>query len=130
MSILFDSEVDLLMHQIQTIRIDTAKDRRLNWAFNFDWLYFSLQQEIHRRKQEGSAPGELVEIPTKYKGLVMGKGGDNLRNISTQTGAKVIRKEGEVFIVSGTEEQRQQARVNIKIIIVSKSISLLYVLLN
>ena len=49
----------------------------------------------------------------------MGKGGDNLRNISTQTGAKVVRKQGEVYIASGTEEQRQQAKVLIKIIIVS-----------
>ena len=64
-------------------------------------------------------PCELVEVPSEYKGLVIGKGGDNLRNISTQTGAKVIRKQGDVYIVSGTEEQRQQAKVHIKIIIVS-----------
>ena len=49
----------------------------------------------------------------------MGKGGDNLRNISTQTGAKVVRKQGEVYIASGTEKQRQQAKVVIKVIIVS-----------
>ena len=49
----------------------------------------------------------------------MGKRGDNLRDISTQTGAKLIRKEGEVYIVSGTEEQRQQAKVHIKVKIVS-----------
>ena len=61
-----------------------------------------------------------MEIPSEYKGLVMGKGGDTLRNISTQTGAKVIRKGGEVYIVSGTEEQREQARVHIKIIMVSR----------
>ena len=49
----------------------------------------------------------------------MGKGSDNLRKISTQTAAKVVRKQGEVYIARGTEEQRQQAKVLIKIIIVS-----------
>ena len=49
----------------------------------------------------------------------MGTGGDNLRNISTETGAKVIRKEGEVYIVSGTRQQRQQARAYIGHVIVS-----------
>ena len=78
-----------------------------------------LQQEIQSRTSERPPLGELIEIADEYKGLVMGKGGDNLRNISTQTGAKVVRKQGEVYIASGTEEQRQQAKVLIKIIIVS-----------
>lgn len=73
-------------------------------------------------------PCELVEVPSEYKGLVIGKGGDNLRNISTQTGAKVIRKQGDVYIVSGTEEQRQQAKVHIKIIIVSGSVLFLVII--
>lgn len=60
-----------------------------------------------------------MEIPQVYKGLVMGKGGDNLRDISTQTGAKVIRKDGEVYIAGGTEQQRQQAKLHISTIIVS-----------
>ena len=79
----------------------------------------SQQQERQRKKCERAPPGELVEIPSKYKGLVIGKGGDNLRDISTQTGAKVTSKEGEVYIVSGTEKQRQQAKVHIKTIVVS-----------
>ncbi|XP_078355398.1 uncharacterized protein LOC144640040 [Oculina patagonica] len=70
-------------------------------------------QEIQSRKNTAPLPDELVEISAKYKGLVMGKGGDNLRNISTETGAKVIRKDGEVHIVSGTRQQRQQAKVYI-----------------
>ena len=77
--------------------------------------------------EEGAPPGELVDVPSKYKGLVMGKGGDNLRKISTQTGAKVIRKQGDVYIVGGTEEQRQQAKVHIKIIIVSGSVLFLVI---
>lgn len=58
----------------------------------------------------------------------MGTGGDNLRNISTETGAKVIRKDGEVHIVSGTTQQRQQAKVYIGNLIVSISLRMhLYV---
>ena len=72
--------------------------------------------------REGTPPGELVEVPDKYKGLVMGKGGDNLREISTLTGARVIRKAGEVYVTGGTREQREQAKVHIKIKIVSRSI--------
>ena len=49
----------------------------------------------------------------------MGKGGYNLSCISTKTGAKLIRKAGEVYIVSGTEEQKQLARLHIKVEIVS-----------
>ena len=82
------------------------------------------QEETTRRKQEEALPGELVEVPQEYKGLVIGKGRDTLRNISTQTGANVILKGGEVYIASGTEEQREQARVHIKIIIVSRSLIL------
>ncbi|KAJ7369989.1 hypothetical protein OS493_034935 [Desmophyllum pertusum] len=78
----------------------------------------SSQEILSRENDAPRAPfGELVQIPAIYKGLVMGKGGDNLRNISTQTGAKVIRKYGEVQITSGTKQQRQQAKVLIGSII-------------
>ena len=69
--------------------------------------------------REGAPPGELVEVPDEYKGLVIGKGGDNLRYISTLTGARVIRKDGEVYVTSGTREQREQAKAHIKSQIVS-----------
>ena len=82
-------------------------------------MQFFFQQEIQSRTKERPPLGEPVEIPDEYKGLVMGRGGDNLRHISTQTGAKVIRKQGDVYIASGTEQQRQQAKVLIKINIVS-----------
>ena len=87
----------------------------------FAWRPFFLRQEkINKRIEEQSLAGELVEIPEGYKGLVIGKEGSNLRRISNQTGAKVIRKsDREVYIVSGTEEQRQKAKVHIKITIVS-----------
>lgn len=55
---------------------------------------------------------ELVKIPGKYKGLVMGTDGAKLREISAQTGANVIRsyKDGEVYITLGNHDQRKNAR--------------------
>lgn len=57
----------------------------------------------------------------------MGKGGDNLRDISTQTGAKVTRKDGEVYIASGTEQQQQQAKLYISTIIVSSFLHRIFI---
>ena len=61
-----------------------------------------------------------MEVPKEYKGLVIGKWGKNLMDISKTTGAQVIRRNGEVFIIEGKEEEREQARIAIKIKIVSK----------
>jgi len=58
---------------------------------------------------------DLVKIPAEYKGLIIGKGGAKLREISEQTGAEVSRRKGEVYITSGTERQREEAKVNIGI---------------
>ena len=62
-----------------------------------------------------------MDIPAEYKGLIIGKGGANLREISNETGAEVIRKRGEVYIIYGTENQREQAKVNIGIRVVGRS---------
>ena len=61
-----------------------------------------------------------MEVPKEYKGLVFGKGGKNLMDISKNTGAKVIPRNREVFIIEGTEEAREKARIEIKVKIVSK----------
>lgn len=84
-----------------------------------------LQQAVQERnlKAEEVSSGELVEIPEQYKGLVFGKKGKNLKDISTHTGAKLVGKDNGVFIVRGTPEQRVQAKVQIKGKIVSKSVS-------
>ena len=65
---------------------------------------------------------ELVEAPDKFKGLVIGKNGDNLRHISTITGAKVTTCEREIYVVSGTDGQRERAKVQIRMKIVSVTI--------
>ncbi|XP_068700394.1 uncharacterized protein [Montipora foliosa] len=73
-------------------------------------------EEIRNRmfKRPSAADRELVEVPDKFKGLVIGKGGDNLRHISTLTGAKVISHQGDIYVVSGTDEQRERAKVEIR----------------
>ena len=63
---------------------------------------------------------ERVDIEDKYKRFVIGKQGAKLREISMQTGAKVILKDRrDVYILLGNEEQRKQARVLIGTIVVS-----------
>ena len=57
---------------------------------------------------------EKVEIPTEYKGLVIGKQGASLLEISKETGAKVTRARGEVYITQGTKQQRDQAKLLVK----------------
>lgn len=56
---------------------------------------------------------ELVEIPDRYKGKVIGVGKTNLRKIETQTGVRLSVKEQEIFIVHGTEQQRRHAKMSI-----------------
>jgi transcription antitermination factor NusA-like protein len=71
--------------------------------------------------QEKISTWELVEIPDEYKGLIIGKGGANLLQISKQTGAEVTRKSGDVYIINGTEEQREHVKVIIALKVVGRS---------
>ncbi|RMX56177.1 hypothetical protein pdam_00025486, partial [Pocillopora damicornis] len=81
-------------------------------------LISEIMEEVKGRKTEGS-PGELVKIPDKYKGIVFGVGGDTLKEISTQTGARMIRIQGECYITSGTKSQRDMTKLRIWSIVVS-----------
>ena len=68
-----------------------------------------------------------MEIPTEYKGLVIGKYGANLLEISNKTGAEVIRERGEVYI-QGTKQQRDQAKLLVKRGVVSSLDKFLFAL--
>lgn len=70
--------------------------------------------------QEEIKTWELVEIPDQFKGLIIGKGGANLREIYKQTGAEVTRSHGEVYIISGTKEQREHVKVIIALKVVGR----------
>ena len=72
-------------------------------------LPFSSQEEIKINTWEE------VEIPDEYKGLIIGKRGANLRVISKETGAEVTRKGGEVYVTKGTEQQRDKAKLYIRL---------------
>ena len=89
-------------------------------------MLFPLQRELQVKKSEIAPTFELVEIPTEYKGFVIGRGGENLRQISSQTGAELIRKGGNVYLASGTEEQRQNAKQYIIEMVVSHLLKLSY----
>lgn len=60
---------------------------------------------------------ELVEIPDRYKGRVIGKQRATLHEIENQTGVKLFVKDGEVYIVRGTQQQRRHAKRNIGTIV-------------
>ena len=70
------------------------------------------QQELNNNREE------LVEIPNTFKGRVIGKYRATLRQIETQTEVKLIVKDGEVYIVRGTQQQRRHAKMNIGTIVV------------
>ena len=103
------------MHKYHTSgfnRVDVRTQKQLP-------SYFPLQHELQIKKSEIAQTFELVEIPIECKGFVIGRGGENLRQISSQTGADLIRKDGNVYLASGTEEQRQHAKQHIREIVVS-----------
>ena len=89
-------------------------------------MLFPLQPELQVKKSAITPTFELVEIPSEWKGFVIGKRGENLRQSSSQTGADWIRKGGNVYLASGTEEQRQHAKKCIIEMVVSHLLKLSY----
>lgn len=61
---------------------------------------------------------ELIEIPDRHKGRVIGKWKTKLRELETETGVRLFVKEREVYIVRGTEQQRRRAKISIGKIVV------------
>ena len=78
---------------------------------------FFVQDSAKRRRRE------LIKVEDKFKGSVKGKEAARLRHISAQSGAKVVfdREDQEIYIISGTEEEREFAKVLIGEIVVGKS---------
>ena len=91
------------------------------WISQIEWNDFAtsffVQDTAKRRRRE------LVKVENQFKGLVMGKTAAKLQHISAQSGARVIldREDLEIYIISGTEEEREYAKVLIGKIVVSKS---------
>ena len=78
---------------------------------------FFIQDSAKRRRRE------LIKVEDKFKGSVKGKEAAKLRHISAQSGARVIldREDLEIYIISGTEEEREYAKVLIGEKVVGKS---------
>ena len=72
-------------------------------------------------KEDEEDTPELVFIPDGFHGLVIGRGGQSLNQISIQTGATLFRQWGKVYI-SGPQEARKKAKLQIKRILVSDSV--------
>ena len=77
---------------------------------------FFIQDSAKRRRRE------LIKVEDKFKGKVKGKEAAKLRHISAQSGAKVVldREDQEIYIISGTEEEREHAKALIGEIVVGK----------
>lgn len=70
---------------------------------------------------------ELIKVEEKFKAVVIGKGGAKLKKIFNQTGAKAVldRKDQEIYVISGTEKQREHAKVLIGETVVGTRFSLI-----
>jgi len=76
-----------------------------------------VQQKVAERQMKTRGkrfPGQLVEIPSEFKRHVTGKGGDNLRNISTLTGAQVFPRGNKRYELRGSEIGVKHAELLLK----------------
>ena len=65
-------------------------------------------------------PGKFVEIPSEFERHVAGKGGDNLRTISTLTGAQVLPRGNNLYELRGSEKEVKNAELLLKRKVVCK----------
>jgi len=66
-----------------------------------------------------ASPGQLVKIPDQFKKYVRGPGGDNLRNVSTLTGAEVSQRQDHQLYVRGEKKKVQHAEYLLRTKVVS-----------
>ena len=66
-----------------------------------------------------ASPGQLVKIPDQFRKHVRGPGGDNLRNVSTLTGAKVTQLGDQELYVRGEKKKVQHAEFLLRTRVVS-----------
>jgi len=76
----------------------------------------------HRSLQ--ASPGQLINIPNQFKKYVRGPGGDNLRNVSTVTGAEVSQLGDYELYVRGEKKKVQHAEYLLRTKVVSSTYEL------
>ena len=69
------------------------------------------QNKLKEDKEKTSESLELVSIPEGFLGLVSGKRGNTLKKINSRTGAHLF--------VSGSQEARKMAKLEIGLLVVS-----------
>ena len=75
-----------------------------------------MKTEENRRD---ASPGQPVKIPSQFKKVVSGPGGDNLRSVSTVTGAEVTPGAGHRLYVTGANKKVQHAEYLLRSRVVS-----------
>ena len=75
-----------------------------------------------------TSPGQLVKIPSQFKKLVSGPRGDNLRSVSTLTGAEVSQLGGQQLYVTGTKKRVQHAEFLLRNKVVSFTHALFFLI--
>ena len=71
-----------------------------------------------------ASPGQLINIPNQFKKYVRGPGGDNLRNVSTVTGAEVSQLDDYELYVRGEKKKVQHAEYLLRTKVVSSTYEL------
>ena len=66
-----------------------------------------------------SSPGQLVKIPDQFKKYIRGPGGDNLRNVSTLTGAEVSQLGDQELYLRGEKKKVEHAEYLLRTKVVS-----------
>lgn len=77
-------------------------------------LIYQRMEEAQTKRGRKGYPRQLVKIPSGFEKHVKGKGGDNLRNICTVTGAQVLPRGNKLFELKGTEKEVQHAELLMK----------------
>ena len=70
---------------------------------------FTFKAEAPWKSGRHTSPGQLVKIPSQFNKVVNGPGGDNLRSVSTLTGAEVTRGASHTLHVTGAKKKVEHA---------------------
>ena len=73
------------------------------------FVLFKSKAEAPWKNGRHASPGQLVKIPSQFNKVVNGPGGDNLRSVSTLTGAEVTRGASHTLHVTGAKKKVEHA---------------------
>ena len=97
------------------MRIDSLSSSSLI-IFHFSFPF--PQNKLKEDKEKTSESRELVFIPEGSLGFVIGRRGNTLKELNSRTGAHLFVKETNLY-VSGSQEARKMAKLQIELLLVS-----------